>query len=305
MRHRPTQIAAGLLQNVVYKKDGTIMRGTIIERVPNGSVEIMLPNGQSRKIDMKDVEYAGPVSETPAAKAQAEAKAAGEGDANAKEGGEGAKEGAKDDDDAGRIPVRLTTTTPKTTILVEAASASYLSAAGTRVGFSAYAPVCEAPCDRAVIPGTYKLALARDEEELLQASTPVTIADKPVEVEGKITSRAGIRTLGWVVGLGGAVAGTYLFIDSLEGTTKKECSIPGDSNSCTESTEMNLTEMLIGTGLFVVGVSVGGALVATKDKATFTVRPLSLPANGGGARASASSDPMNLLPHGVAMAGRF
>jgi hypothetical protein len=73
--------SSGTPPDVVYKKDGTIMRGTIIERVPNGSVEIMLPNGQSRKIDMKDVEYAGPVSETPAAKAQAEAKTAGEGDA--------------------------------------------------------------------------------------------------------------------------------------------------------------------------------------------------------------------------------
>jgi hypothetical protein len=203
------------------------------------------------------------------------------------------------------VPVRLTTNTPKTTILVEAASASYLSAAGTRVGFSAYAPVCEAPCDRAVIPGTYKLALARDEEELLQGSTPVTIADKPIEVEGKIISRAGIRTLGWVIGLGGTVVGGYLFVDSLSGTTKKECTTPGVENSCTETTDTSLSEMLIGTGIFVVGLSVGGALVATKDKATFSVRPLSLPTNGGGARTSASSDPMNLLPHGVSMVGRF
>ena len=42
-----------------------MMRGTIIESVPNERVDIMLPNGQSRTITMTDVVYAGPAQRRP------------------------------------------------------------------------------------------------------------------------------------------------------------------------------------------------------------------------------------------------
>ena len=281
--------------DVIYKKDGTIMRGTIIERIPNKQVEILLPNGQSRKIDMKEVEFAGPVTETPAAKAAAEEKSEAKADAKEKE------EAAKADDDADRVPVRLTSKTPKTTVLVEAASASYLSASGVLHGFSAYAPVCDLPCDRAVKPGTYKLALSRGEGELLQAPNPVVVADKPIEVEGRIVSRKGTRIAGWGVTLGSIGLGTYLTVDSFG--KKQECSTPGDPTSCYETTDLNLTELLIGTIGGTVGMMVGIALAYTPDKADFVVRPMTMPSSS---RASASADPMNrALPNGLGMSGRF
>jgi len=43
-------------QDVVYLKNGTNVRGTIIEFVPDEYVDISMPNGRVRSLDMKDVE---------------------------------------------------------------------------------------------------------------------------------------------------------------------------------------------------------------------------------------------------------
>ena len=43
-------------QDVVYLKNGTIVRGTIIEFVPDEYVDVSMPNGRVRSFDMKDVE---------------------------------------------------------------------------------------------------------------------------------------------------------------------------------------------------------------------------------------------------------
>ena len=43
-------------QDVVYLKNGNIVRGTIIEFVPDEYVDISMPNGRVRSFDMEDVE---------------------------------------------------------------------------------------------------------------------------------------------------------------------------------------------------------------------------------------------------------
>jgi hypothetical protein len=45
--------------DVVRLKDGGMVRGTIIELVPNGSVRIQLPDGQTRTFAVADTTYAG------------------------------------------------------------------------------------------------------------------------------------------------------------------------------------------------------------------------------------------------------
>ena len=290
--------------DIVYKKDGTIMRGVIIERIPNKHVEIQLPNGQSRTVEMSEVEYAGPVSETPAAKAAA---AKSEGAESASESGEAQKpneEKAKPkEDDEGRVPVRLTSTSKDVTIVVEAASASYMAASGAVLGFSAYAPVCKAPCDRMVRPGTYKLGVSRTEGELLVASAPVEIKDKPVEVDAKIKSNAGTRALGWGVMLGGLGVGGYLIYDGIF-AEKNVCgpdAYTGET-TCESESDMSLTEVLIGSGILLVGTSVGTVLASKKDSTEFVVRPMAVP----NSRSSASSDSLNrLIPAGLKVQGTF
>src|SRR5689334_10616230 len=50
--------------DLVRTKDGGMLRGTIVEKVPNDHVEIQLANGQTRTVKMSEVEYAGPANES-------------------------------------------------------------------------------------------------------------------------------------------------------------------------------------------------------------------------------------------------
>ena len=47
------------LPDIVVLKNGGMMRGSIVELVPEDYVLIQLPNGEERRIDMAEVEYAG------------------------------------------------------------------------------------------------------------------------------------------------------------------------------------------------------------------------------------------------------
>src|SRR5579883_414389 len=44
----------------VHLKDGSVFRGTITERVPRDHVDLLTPNGQTRRFPMSEVTYAGP-----------------------------------------------------------------------------------------------------------------------------------------------------------------------------------------------------------------------------------------------------
>jgi hypothetical protein len=59
--------------DIIRTKDGGMLRGTIVEKVPNDHVEILLPNGQSRTVPMADVDYAGPTAGDTGAAPQAPA----------------------------------------------------------------------------------------------------------------------------------------------------------------------------------------------------------------------------------------
>src|SRR5688572_540615 len=56
--------ADGTPPDIVRLRNGGMLRGTIVELKPGETVEILLLNGETRKIPMADVEYAGP-AETP------------------------------------------------------------------------------------------------------------------------------------------------------------------------------------------------------------------------------------------------
>ena len=61
--------AQGAAPDIVRKKDGGILRGTIEEMVPKGEVKIVLPSGEKRSIPMSEVDFAGPASDAPRRKA--------------------------------------------------------------------------------------------------------------------------------------------------------------------------------------------------------------------------------------------
>src|SRR5258706_9689637 len=51
--------------DIVRFKNGGILRGTILESVPNDRVDIRAPDGQTRRIPWAEVEYAGPATSVP------------------------------------------------------------------------------------------------------------------------------------------------------------------------------------------------------------------------------------------------
>src|SRR5262245_17778301 len=52
---------------VVHLFGGGMLRGTIVELVPNGPVTIVLPTGETRRIERSQIVFAGPATSTPAA----------------------------------------------------------------------------------------------------------------------------------------------------------------------------------------------------------------------------------------------
>ena len=57
--------AAPVGADIVKTYDGRVLRGTIIEQDPTGSVSIQLVTGAIRSVPMKDVAYAGPLASEP------------------------------------------------------------------------------------------------------------------------------------------------------------------------------------------------------------------------------------------------
>lgn len=61
----PSANAVAIPADVVMLKNGGMLRGTIVELVPGSFVSVLLPTGETRKVAMAEVEYAGLASEMP------------------------------------------------------------------------------------------------------------------------------------------------------------------------------------------------------------------------------------------------
>lgn len=55
-----SHVLAGPPTDVVRLKNGGMVRGSIIELAPSSFVVVELKNGETRRFEMSEVEYAGP-----------------------------------------------------------------------------------------------------------------------------------------------------------------------------------------------------------------------------------------------------
>jgi hypothetical protein len=262
------QSAGGAPPDLVKLKDGSMFRGTISELVTNDHVDIVLASGQTRRIPMKDVQYAGPANAaTPAA-----APPAPPPPPPPPPGAGGAMPLVTVN--GPRAELRLESPDPNTTFHIKTGQADVegggMTWGGRAFSYSAqanaYTIICTAPCTAGLPVGTHELGLSQG-GRIAQSDEPTTITG-PGTLQGTYVSKAGTRVVGWIVVLGSVVGGTLLMLDSIKRTNV--CDATG---FCYEDSTIDGTEFGVGVGVALVGGIVGAVLAAQKDKAEITFIP--------------------------------
>ena len=240
--------AAQAPPDVVTTKDGGMLRGTIIEKVPGQYVDITLANGETRRIPMDQVVSAGP---------------AGSG------GGQAVPPAARDNRQVGVATVhgaeaRLKLTSPQVGVgFHNRVGSSYAVAYG--YGGSAvargrqYADLCVAPCEISMPSGTYNLALSSDGGYPVETGA-VTVPAGGATLEGEYESYSGMRAVGWTILISSTLVGlTLMMWPLLDTDSLGEDGLPAS--------------FWIGTGIAVVGPLVSIPFLAKADEAYITVHP--------------------------------
>jgi hypothetical protein len=221
------QTAPVAAPDIIRTKNGGMLRGTIVEKVPNDHVEILLPTGQSRTVPMADVEYAGPTAGDPANAPQAPAPspspapipaqplddetprtAAGSRPATAS--GAGTPRLRLTSDQGGLTFHRKTGTT-------QGMGTGWMGGFGKNPGgpvlvnvqLENFERLCTAPCSVDVAEGTYRLGLSLDDGEVIPAEPAFNVHGN-MGLHGHIESYAGVRAGGLVIAMASVVAGTVV-----------------------------------------------------------------------------------------------
>ena len=227
----------------VEMKGGGLIRGTIVEKEPGGEVVIQLVTGEIRRIPMSEVNYAG-----PDARARAEDGGAPEGDETVPLALEANEKG-----------IAFQSYTGSTT----GRGVGYNSGSGGistfRASSDAYSALCIAPCTLRHPEGNFRLGLSKERREVVENDGIVAI-DGPGRLVGVYRDRQGVRTAGWVTGIGGGLLGTGLIVAGIVDT---QANVEGGV----------LTEEP-NTALLVSGISIGLAsgiaawiMASIRDKA--------------------------------------
>ena len=186
--------------DIVRTKDGGMMRGTIIESIPNERVDIMLSNGESRTIPMTDVVYAGTASADPGAAPPVTARPP---------------------------PARKTASRPATIRLelkTDQAGLTFHRKLGTSQGYASggfgggtevvtthLEQVCSAPCAVELPRGSYEFGLSLEGSRVLETGTEFEL-NGDTRLHGRVESRTGIRVAGWLTIAASIVVGAVVAV---------------------------------------------------------------------------------------------
>jgi hypothetical protein len=237
--------------DVVRLKNGGMLRGTISEMVPNDYVVIVTVTGESKRLAMSDVQYAGPSAEEPRSYPEPEAAPAPQPASPAAPATRPAVTVH-----AGEARVSFTSEPDVRTFHRQTAIATVDNAVDGFAGVKGYDELCTSPCEVSMAAGTTTLAVSKPGGQVVGAA-PVTIPAGHSEVHAVWLDKESTRNTGRVligVGVAGAVAVLGVAIAS----------------------GSNDTGMLVGlvTGTVATSVvfGVGIGMVSTPDSATFEVR---------------------------------
>lgn len=229
--------------DVVRLKNGGLLRGTISELVPERFVEIVLMTGEVRRIEMGEVEYAGPATSSAPAEAP----------------GVAVRLEAKSSDLTFYLPGARSVGTAiaaGNTISIGAGGGGGFGVGGFGVGAvetsgRSFDRLCIAPCTLQIAPGNYRFAVGEGEEAPVIIEDPVMI-EGPMTVTAEYSSYKELRTLGNVVSTVAILAGIALAIHWL---AREDARTSGD-----------YTQPAIGGGIALGGGIVGYILGEKEDE---------------------------------------
>jgi hypothetical protein len=240
------------IADVVELRSGLVLRGTIVERDPNGVVVIRTATGALRSFPMGEVTYAGPADKSAPMPSHGTRNTAGPRD-------EGEGEGEL-------VSVELVASNPNASFHVRNATA--FSGGYAAVG---YKPLCSSPCKTRLPVGVVNLAVSEG-KGLPVESSEVLRLEGPSRVDTDYDARSGRRALGWTMLLGGAAL--MATGPLLARSEYQDCKSYGGSPSCVTRHDTD-TDVLVGTG---VGggllMIVGSFLALAPPSVRFHVTPL-------------------------------
>lgn len=211
------------LPDIVQLRDGSYVRGTIVERVEGQYVTIQLAGGDLRQFPFSEVTYAGAAAdEVPQPPAQTlSAQPALTGPTQ-----------AVPTPQPGSVQLQVVPARAdqRFTLHVLTGSATATVWTGGGVGFArvdSFAPVCTAPCSTNLPPGSYFFGVSQGDGEARRApGGPFTVDRNMLTAEIEYESREGFRIAGWLwLGIG-AVAGLTIMLIPLFGNDYDNYEVP-------------------------------------------------------------------------------
>jgi hypothetical protein len=244
--------------DLVMLKDGGMVRGTISEMSPGEAVTIITIGGVTKRIPMSDVSYAGLADRAPKA---GEAPAAITPDAPRPFITVQGK----------AVPFKFVSHDQNLTLHLKTGEAEAVTWMGTPTGISAVAftPICSAPCDATLPAGAHQLALSQNSGRPVATPDLLTLRE-PSILEGSYVSRQGTRTAGWVIIIGGGIAGLLLVATGFHSTTT---TCPIQDTTCVPETNTDFSNVYLGMGITAASGLIGLLLTMARDSADITASP--------------------------------
>ena len=282
----PSTSSAAAGTDLVRLRDGSMIRGTISELTVGGDVVVLTLTGETRRVAMSDVEYAGPASGAAAEGAHPSAERAPKG-APPVMGAPAATDGAQA---GGQVPVKVVASEKDVTVHVRSGSSRgliYGPYGAARLDIEDYQPLCVAPCRASLPRGTQTLAASLPDHRIIKAEAAVNV-DGPATLEATYTSRRDTRTTAFIFAAGGYAVALAAPIVIL--STKEQCDIHASNFDACIKDDSAMTNAFVAAG---IGAAIGTvALVVallSKDTVAFTLTPYAAPAAAGASSEKASS----------------
>jgi hypothetical protein len=184
--------------DVVRLEDGGLVRGVIVELVPEQYVVISLPDGSTRRYEMSAVEYAGPVQ--PAEQPSAPVPPPPAGSANQWSGAASpVPTMSAPPSSSGALQLHLTSETPGITLMLQTSIAVAQAGMYSATAY-AYERVCTAPCTTELQPGSYQFAVQDARGRQYRVRRPVLLqSDTTLDIG--VESRRRQRIVRWVTSI--------------------------------------------------------------------------------------------------------
>ena len=252
--------AQPLPPDVVRLRDGTFLRGTIVERSP-AQLVIMLPTGETRTYPADQVESAGPTAteQVPPPPVATQPPPPPTQPAP-----------TPDARPPGTARIRVWSETPG--LSLQQVSGTALVPFATRYGAGVarvdqFSVICNIPCEVDLPEATYQLGVASGEDAAIRVGAPIDLR-RDTSLHASYTDNGGIRTTGWILFIGGSVLGTALMVGSLF-AGPEECS--EFTGSCRATLSMPM--LVGGTIVAVLSAAIGIPLAFWGDSAELEERP--------------------------------